>query len=117
MNRLTCVVVVVLGLASGVVQGEGEAPARPEAGVDSIEMAESVVAAVDVEESMHSGDWRSRGQLLGGMGGLRPWLERHGMTLELESLDESFGSPDIDTGTGGRYAGLTHHSRRDARRT
>jgi porin len=54
-------------------------------------------------------DWRRRGELLGDLGGLRSILARHGMRLEISSLDEGFARADdgFDAGDHGRYHGLT----------
>jgi len=66
-------------------------------------------AAAEIRHDATRTSLLTRPQLLGDMGGFRTMLARHGMTLDIVSLDESFGFPDqaLDTTEGGRYAGLT----------
>lgn len=74
---------------------------------EPIETAGGIDIAIE-NESSHS-SWRTRDQLLGNMGGFRSMLARHGMTFEIESLDEGFANPDhaLNTTEDSRYAGLT----------
>lgn len=63
----------------------------------------------EIQNAPSRSDWRERDQLLGDLGGLRPWLAGHGMTIEFNSYDEGFANPDsgLNAETGQRYAGLT----------
>ncbi len=78
---------------------------------DSAATSADAAAGIDVEirNDPTGSSFRTRPQLLGDMGGFRTMLARHGMTLDIVSLDESFGFPDqaLDTKEGNRYAGLT----------
>lgn len=80
-------------------------PERPNPGPE--ELTGSIES--EIERYSIPNDWRKRDQLLGDMGGLRPWLARNGMKFELNSYDEGFANPDggLNTETGQRYAGLT----------
>ena len=82
-----------------------DVPARPETGPE--ELTESIEN--EIERPTHPNDWWNHDQLLGEMGGLRPWLSKYGMTFELNSYDEGFANPDggLNAETGQRYAGLT----------
>ena len=64
---------------------------------------------VEVRDDPKAASWRERDQLLGDMGGFRSMLANHGMSFEIESLDEGFANPDgaLDTTRDSRYAGLT----------
>jgi porin len=52
---------------------------------------------------------RARTNLLGDIGGLRPWLQELGVSLEITSVDEGLASPDGDDSgsTARHYTGLT----------
>ena len=65
--------------------------------------------AVKIANDPTSESWGQRDRLLGDLGGLRTVLARHGMALEISSLDEVFGSPEnpLDSGAEGSYHGLT----------
>jgi porin len=67
--------------------------------------------SVDVEIATEStpSTWQTRDQLFGEMGGFRTMLAKHGMTFEISSLDEGFGTPNdtFSESSGGRYHGLT----------
>lgn len=55
-------------------------------------------------------DLWSRPALLGDMGGLRPWLERHGITLGLTETSEIFGNASGGLKRGTAYDGMTNLS-------
>ena len=83
---------------AGITPRAYDEPSRDDAGID-----------VEIRTDSISTNWRSREQLLGDMGGFRNMLARHGMTFEIESLDEGFANPDraLNTTEDSRYAGLT----------
>ncbi|MCP4902667.1 MAG: carbohydrate porin [bacterium] len=104
---------VILGklcllVAASVVAGEpAEAGPKPDRTTTTDAIEKTI--ALDVENDSKRSDWRSRDQLLGDLGGARPWLAKHGMTLEITSLDEGLGTPNenLNEDRSGRYAGLT----------
>lgn len=67
------------------------------------------VLEVEVEDQTTRSTWRTRDRLLGDLGGLRPWLEGMGLSIEITSVDEGLGSPGESdrTGAARHYAGLT----------
>jgi porin len=92
--------------------------AAPAHGWSPLDLPEQGLAtAPDIEGSVDSeptpeddrNSWLKRDQLLGDVGGLRPLLERYGMTFELNSYDEGFSSPNVrlENETGREYHGLT----------
>jgi len=58
------------------------------------------------QTSQWTGVW-SRQQLLGDMGGLRPWLGQYGVTFALTETSEYLYNTRGGLGTGGAYDGLT----------
>ena len=100
-SSLACMLVV---LSVGLAAAE-ESMDLPRPAPDDLD--ERIAAGSEPEAA--SADWRTREQLLGDLGGLRPWLATYGMTLELVSYDEAFAVPDaeLDADSGRRYHGLT----------
>lgn len=88
-----------------VASDPGDIPENPS--TTPTELTESI--EIEVEHSSDTNDWHTRDQLLGDMGGIRPWLAKYGMTFEINSKDEGFSNPDggLNTETGQRYTGLT----------
>ena len=94
---------LLAGLAAASDLPDVPVSSRPEP-IDHSDGIDLEIAA-DPEPS----DWRHRGELLGDLGGLRSLLARHGMRLEISSLDEGFARAEerFDAGDHGRYHGLT----------
>ncbi len=105
-----CVILGALCLliAASVVAGEPAAAGPNPDRTTTLDAIEKTIA-LDVETDSRRSDWRSRDQLLGDLGGARPWLAKHGMTLEITSFDEGLGTPNknLNEDRSGRYAGLT----------
>jgi porin len=89
---------VVLAADPVGVTGEAIRTESPKTGID-----------VEIAHQESAPSWKAREQLLGDLGGFRTMLARHGMSLEISSLDEGFGSPgdDFEASEDSRYHGLT----------
>jgi porin len=89
------------GFAADLVDPTPDIDNRPATTTDGID--------VEIATDSTSADWKHREQLLGDLGGFRTLLSKHGMSFEIESLDEGFGNPDgaLNTTEDSRYAGLT----------
>jgi porin len=62
------------------------------------------------EAPVKRAEWQTRDRLLGDIAGIRPFLGRFGLSLDIESVDEGFSNPARNNRSleeGGRYAGLT----------
>ncbi|WP_425605753.1 carbohydrate porin [Paraburkholderia translucens] len=63
-------------------------------------------APADQAAAAPTGLWE-RSNLLGDMGGLRPWLGNYGVTFNLQETSEYMGNVSGGTNRGGAYQGLT----------
>lgn len=100
----------ILGMVC-LLSTAGLAEDRPDLIPQDQPMSTSKTSGINVEIATEStpSTWRTRDQLFGEMGGFRTMLARHGMTFEISSLDEGFGTPrdTLEENAGGRYHGLT----------
>jgi porin len=70
------------------------------------EGAPAQAAPADQTAAAPTGLWE-RSNLLGDMGGLRPWLGNYGVTFNLQETSEYMGNLSGGTNRGGAYQGLT----------
>ena len=84
---------------------EGTLPTEPA----SKGAADNDNAAHDQAPAAPTGFWE-RPNLLGDMGGLRPWLGKYGVTLNLQETSEYLNNLSGGTKRGGAYDGLTELS-------
>ena len=82
--------------ASGQSDAQPAAPASPDA----------TAAKPDRTPPAPTGFWE-RSNLLGDMGGLRPWLGNYGVTFGLQETSEYLNNLSGGTRRGGAYDGLT----------
>lgn len=104
---LTCL------LSLGVVQpafaqasGEAAPAATPAEAVPALTTPGTDVARADQTPPAPTGFW-DRATLFGDMGGLRPWLGDHGVTLSLQETSEYLNNLSGGVKRGGAYDGLT----------
>ncbi|TAM55873.1 MAG: carbohydrate porin [Paraburkholderia sp.] len=97
LNR--CAALVLSALASCAAVAAGAPDSAPQsAGADSSAQAPSPEA---------SDSLATRQNLLGDMGGLRPWLDKHGATFTLTETSEYLANLRGGLARGGAYDGLT----------
>jgi len=101
MLRRLAVSVAFATLASGAAQAQTEA--NPDATSDA---AEADLAIQAQPAGFWTGLW-SRQNLLGDMGGLRPWLGQYGVSLQLTETSEYLANLRGGLARGGAYDGLT----------
>jgi porin len=99
--RLNCIYIVVLVLLAPVL-------ASPPAADNSDEYptTQPVFLSGTRQEGFLTGLARSQ-YMLGDMGGLRPWLSKYGMTLNIEETSEALGNVSGGVREGLDYDGLT----------
>ncbi len=97
-----CAAFVVAGLAGGNACAT-EAMANPDA---APEAPEADLAIQGTQDNFMTGFW-SRQNMLGDMGGIRPWLGKYGVTFGLTETSEYLANLRGGLGTGGTYDGLT----------
>ncbi|QCP53324.1 carbohydrate porin [Trinickia violacea] len=82
---------------------EAPSSSQPAAGADN---GGAATAAADQTPPAPTGFW-DRSNLLGDMGGLRPWLGNYGVTFGLQETSEYMANLSGGTHTGGAYQGVT----------
>ena len=108
---ITLSTVLALGIVpAAFAQTSGErAPAQPAPPAAQSGAAEQQAPAADQGAAAPTGLWE-RSNLLGDMGGLRPWLGQYGVTFGLQETSEYMGNVSGGTQRGGAYQGVTEFS-------
>ena len=94
-----------------LAQASSDATPAPAAGPSNAQpaapaTADSAAAKPDATPPAPTGFWE-RSNLLGDMGGLRPWLGNYGVTVGLQETSEYLNNLSGGTRRGGAYDGLT----------
>lgn len=98
-RRLT----VATAIALSSLTGNAFAAASPDAAPEAPEADLQIQAQ---PSNFWTGFW-TRQNMLGDMGGLRPWLGKYGVTFQLTETSEYLANVRGGLGTGGAYDGLT----------
>ncbi|MBV8259511.1 MAG: carbohydrate porin, partial [Paraburkholderia sp.] len=97
----------VAALAASATFACGAAHAQSSANPDAAPEAPEADLAIQAQPSnFWTGFW-TRQNMLGDMGGLRPWLGKYGVTFQLTETSEYLANLRGGLKTGGTYDGLT----------
>jgi porin len=96
----------ISALAAWATFACGAAHAQSNGNPDATEAPEADLAIQAQPSNFWTGMW-SRQNLLGDMGGLRPWLGKYGVTFQLTETSEYLANLRGGLKTGGTYDGLT----------